>query len=532
MSQVRVMVVDDEPGVALLCERLLSGAEFLSRSSTDPRAALELLKSEPFDLLLVDIRMPEISGFDVIQQARELQPEIAILAITGFGTVETAIQALRRGVDGLLLKPFQKDELLEAVQQALSDRQKKQDVARMQALRPLFSVTETLLSETNPENLQTLILDTVSNQFSCANVALYRVSERDNQVALLAGRGKTPASGVIDSGGGIVQRAAAVEQPVWGAVGQAGEKAIQRELKSLGLGSVMAVPSASMNMRSVLFAARDVGEPPFREADLDMFQILARQATIAMDNANLYGELRAYVRRVEESQRALVQSEKLAAAGRLTASIAHEVNNPLQSVRNCLHLAMREDLPPESRKNYIDLTMQEVERLMMTVERMLDFYRPSVEFKPVNILDLLEHVLNLLGAQLRSRNIVVTTAWPAKLPSVQAIRNQVEQVFINLVLNAFDAMPEGGELWIDITQKRKMIQITFQDSGPGVPDEMRETIFEPFISTKNGTGLGLSVSYDIITAHGGRLDLLPGKNAQGATFRVMLPIKDAKDEKP
>jgi two-component system NtrC family sensor kinase len=227
----------------------------------------------------------------------------------------------------------------------------------------------------------------------------------------------------------------------------------------------------------------------------------------------------------------LVQSEKLAAAGRLTASIAHEINNPLQSVRNCLHLAVREDLPPESRKNYIDLTVQEVERLMMTVERMLDFYRPSAEFKPVNILDLLDHVLNLLRTQLRDRNIVVTTAWPARLPSVQAISNQVEQVFINLVLNAFDAMPDGGELWINIAQKRKAIQITFQDSGPGVPEDMRESIFEPFISTKSGTGLGLAVSYDIITAHGGRLNLLAAKPGLGAAFQVTLPIKDGKEDK-
>lgn len=532
MSSDRVIVVDDEAGVALLCERLLAAAGFQVLTYTDPRIALGALQTTPFDLLLVDIRMPEVSGFDVIQQARELQPDIAILAMTGFGTVETAVQALRRGVDGLLLKPFQKKDLIESLQQALSDRQKKQDVARVQALRPLFSVTETLLSETNPENLLTLILDTVSNQFQCANVAFYRAAEREKQLLLLAGRGKTPPPGPIDANGSLVQRANVLEQPLWGVAGQTSDLALDRELKSLGLGSVMAVPTSSMNMRSVLFAARDENEPAFREADLDMFQILARQATIAMDNANLYGELRAYVRRVEESQRALVQSEKLAAAGRLTASIAHEVNNPLQSVRNCLHLAVREDLSPESRKNYIDLTVQEVERLMMTVERMLDFYRPSAEFKPVNILDLLEHVLNLLGAQLRTRNIVVTTAWPAKLPSVQAISNQVEQVFINLVLNAFDSMPEGGELWINIAQKRKMIQITFQDSGPGVLEEMRETIFEPFISTKNGTGLGLSVSYDIITAHGGRLDLLPAKADQGATFRVMLPIKDTKDEKP
>ncbi len=530
MSLRRVMVVDDEPGIALLCERLLSAQGFSVSAFTDPRLALEMLQRNRFELLLVDIRMPEVSGFDVIQRAREWQPEIAILAMTGFGTVDTAIQALRRGVDGLLLKPFEKNDLLQSVDQALEDRQKKEDVARMQALRPLFSVTETLLSETNPEILLTLILDTVSSQLRCSDVAFYRVQSRENRVILLAGRGQFPQPGMINADGNLVQRACALEQPLWGVAGQTADPLVEKELQGLNCGSAIAVPTFSMNMRSVLFAARDVGEQPFREADLEMFQILARQAAIAMDNANLYGELRAYVRRVEESQRALVQSEKLAAAGRLTASIAHEINNPLQSVRNCLHLAVREDLPMESRKNYIDLTVQEVERLMITVERMLDFYRPSAEFKPVNVLDLLEHVLNLLGAQLRERNILVTTAWPAKLPSIQAISNQLEQVFINLVLNAFDVMPEGGELWINIAQKRKMIQIIFQDSGPGVPDELRESIFEPFVSNKNGTGLGLAVSYDIVTAHSGRLDLLPSKPGRGAAFQVMLPIKDGKDE--
>ena len=102
------------------------------------------------------------------------------------------------------------------------------------------------------------------------------------------------------------------------------------------------------------------------------------------------------------------------------------------------------------RQKYLDMTQQELERLMVTVQKMLDFYRPSAEFKPVQVLDLLEHVLNLLGQQLHERNIRVTTSWPARLPSVRAISNQIEQVFINLILNAFDAMANGGELWISI----------------------------------------------------------------------------------
>jgi len=525
MSQARVLVVDDEPGIALLCDRLLTKAGFLVRAETDPRVALEVLRKDRFELLLVDIRMPEISGFDLMQQGRELQREMAILAMTGYGTVETAIQALRKGVDGLILKPFEKAELILAVEQALNDNQQKQDAARVQALRPLFSVTETLLSETRPERLLELILEVIFTQLHCANVGFYQISEKDKATTLLAGRGKMLADGPISETGNAVSRAAALEIPIWGGVA---DKQLKAELAEFQLNSLMCIPTSLVNLRSVIFAARNVDEPPFREADQEMFLILARQATIAMENARLYEELRAYVRRVEESQQALVQAEKLAVAGRLTASIAHEINNPLQAVRNCFHLATREDVPAEMRQKYMAMTQQELERLMSTVQRMLDFYRPSAEFKPVQVLDLLEHVLNLLGQQLSERKIRVTTSWPARLPSIKAISNQIEQVFINLVLNALDAMPEGGELWISIVPKRKLLEITFQDTGPGIPADVQANIFEPFVSTKGTTGLGLSVSYDIVTAHGGRLDLLADRGP-GACFRVMLPISQSRE---
>jgi len=525
MSQARILVIDDEPGITLLCERLLTKAGFVVHVETEPRLALEVLRRERFDLLLVDIRMPDISGFDVIQQGHEIQREMEILAMTGFGTVETAIQALRKGVDGLILKPFEKAELIQAVEQALSDSQQKQDAARVQALRPLFSVTETLLSETRPEYLLELILEVISAQLQCANVGFYQVSERDQRSSLLAGRGKILADGPLSESGNAIARAALLETPIWGGTT---EPQLRAELDEFQLSSLMCIPTLLVNLRSVIFAARNAGEPPFRGADLEMFLILARQATIAMENARLYEELRAYVRRVEESQQALVQAEKLAVAGRLTASLAHEINNPLQGVRNCFHLATRGDVPAEMRQKYLDMTQQELERLMTTVERMLDFYRPSAEFKPVQVLDLLEHVLNLLAQQLRERNIRVTTSWPARLPSIKAISNQIEQVFINLVLNAFDAMPQGGELWISIAQKRKMLEITFQDTGNGILPDVQASLFEPFVSTKGTTGLGLSVSYDIVTAHGGRLDLLADRTP-GACFRVMLPISQSRE---
>src|SRR6185436_17505712 len=178
MESVSILVVDDEPGIALLCKRILIRAGYEVTSETDPLVAIERLHGDHFDLLLVDIRMPEVDGFDVISRAKIVQPDIAVLVMTGFGTVETAIQALRQGVDGLILKPFEKGgELLQAVRQALSDNQRKRDTARLLALRPLFNVTETLFAETDRNQLLDLILTAVCDHLHCSNVAYYEIEE-------------------------------------------------------------------------------------------------------------------------------------------------------------------------------------------------------------------------------------------------------------------------------------------------------------------------------------------------------------------
>src|SRR5512133_947659 len=189
METISVLVVDDEPGIAALCKRILSRAGYDVTSLTDPRAAIEHLQENRVDLLVVDIRMPEVDGFDVISRTQMVQPDVATLVMTGFGTVETAIRALRQGVDGLLLKPFNKsEELLQAVQQALADNQRKRDTARVVALRPLFNVTETLFAETDRARLLELIVNAICEHLHCSNVAYYQVE--NGNVSAIAQRGK------------------------------------------------------------------------------------------------------------------------------------------------------------------------------------------------------------------------------------------------------------------------------------------------------------------------------------------------------
>jgi DNA-binding NtrC family response regulator len=193
MESISILVVDDEPGIALLCKRILSRAGYDVISETDPRAAIEHLQQVHVDLLLVDIRMPEVDGFDVISRAQTVQPDVATLVMTGFGTVETAIRALRQGVDGLLLKPFNKsEELLQAVEQALADSQRKRDTGRVLALRPLFNVTETLFAETDRDRLLELIVSAICEHLHCSNVAYYQVEKGNVSVVAQCGAARQP----------------------------------------------------------------------------------------------------------------------------------------------------------------------------------------------------------------------------------------------------------------------------------------------------------------------------------------------------
>ncbi len=225
----------------------------------------------------------------------------------------------------------------------------------------------------------------------------------------------------------------------------------------------------------------------------------------------------------------------MAIAGRLTASIAHEINNPLQSVSNCLHLAERKELSMADRQYYLGLAREELDRLMQTVQRMLDYYRPgALDRKPTDIHALLNKVITLMEKQFRDHSIRIHLHYASNLPHVYVVGDQIQQVFLNLALNAVEAMPKGGNLIIETSYNHDHLRIIFQDTGPGISSLKKKTIFEPFVSSKQGgTGLGLAISYGIITAHGGSLELLdegesripPGDHStlgKGARFQITL----------
>ncbi|MBN1936830.1 MAG: response regulator [Anaerolineae bacterium] len=258
----------------------------------------------------------------------------------------------------------------------------------------------------------------------------------------------------------------------------------------------------------------------FDANDQQLFATLADQAALALENADLY-------ERQERAQAHLVQSEKLAALGRLAASLAHEINNPLQALSSGLRLLNRAALEEEKRQQYLNVADREVDRLIGIVERMLGFYRPSADLAvSVDLHVLLDEILTLAAKKIEHSQVNVKRRWAHDLPFIQAVANRLKQVFLNLILNALAAMPDGGTLTIStFVQSETTVGISFADTGCGIEPQHIARIFEPFYTTRaEGTGLGLSISYSIVEQHGGQI-AVESQLGQGATFIVTLPIR-------
>jgi signal transduction histidine kinase len=298
--------------------------------------------------------------------------------------------------------------------------------------------------------------------------------------------------------------------------------------------SLIAVPLKSKGAMWGIVQAVDRTADRFDWHHLEILESLTNWASIAIENANLFQSSRERLRRLQEAHARLALSEKMAALGRLAASLAHEINNPLQSIGMCL--ALIEESIGE-REDAGDLRMDlgvaksEVQRLSTLMQQLRDYYRPeSASRQSTDVGQLLRNVLHLSSYQLNNANISVELGGDEDLPLIELNPNQLYQVLLNLVINAIDAMPDGGTLKINTVWQKgtgdlpPIIEIRIQDTGVGISAEDLPRIFEPFFSTKkSGTGLGLSISYEIINSFGGNI-AVSSSPGSGTIFTVSLPV--------
>ena len=302
-----------------------------------------------------------------------------------------------------------------------------------------------------------------------------------------------------------------------------------------GIRSTMCVPIKSKDqICGVMHVDTKAREISFSKQDLELLTAISQQAAAAIENTRLFDDLKRANQELKNQQDRLIEAEKLSAMGRLAGGVAHEINNPMTSILGYSDLAAKllekETLAPQQVKEcaeYLKVIQEESQQCKRIAQTLLQFGRQKkAEMAPVRIHAVIEAALAVARFHLKKAPIEIKKELAEDLPAVTADSGQLQQVFLNLIVNARDAMEKGGTL--TITTRRvddKWIEARFQDTGCGIPAEQLNEIFKPLFTTKEegkGTGLGLSVSQEIIDRHHGTMDVesVVGK---GTAFIIRLP---------
>lgn len=303
---------------------------------------------------------------------------------------------------------------------------------------------------------------------------------------------------------------------------------VAKKKTSYLLRSLLVAPVSTQDKKLGTISVQSPIPNAFTDDDERLLTTLGALSALAIEKARLLEELKNSLEHEKATRAHLVQSEKLAALGRIIASVAHELNNPMQAIQNALYLIMIEEdqLSSQARED-LQIVLNETERMAGLIARLRETYRPTTgeEFQPGSLNNLVNDVLKLLSTHLRRNKITLELFPDPDLPNVSMIWDQMKQVLLNICINAVEVMPDGGKLslrtWDDVENGWAWISIS--DTGPGINEQTLPNIFMPFVTDKEGgTGLGLAITYDIIQRHHGKIDVKSALG-QGTTFLIALP---------
>jgi len=531
-----VLVADDEVQTTVMLTRIFEREGYRVHSTYDGTSALEAAISLLPDLILLDVQMPKMNGFETLQALRgnPVTANIPTIIVTAKARQPSDIAyGLNLGADDFVQKPFDPRELLARASSKIRAHKLEEALQRRsQELEILLRVGEALNQHVNVEELLNLVPYLVLDLLPGSIAVIYKFNEDLSDFQFRVERKGTNAPPITDS---------------------SHQKLIERFLVS-GNSVYWNHPSNSLisdytsgiavplqhggKLLGMLMLASDNINFAYDENHLRLFEGIGRQAALALRNAELYEiqikyssqlemMVEAKTEELKSAQEMLIRSEKLASIGELAASIAHEINNPLQPIRINLGDMLEDiqnNIPIDIRA--IQITQESVERIRRIVNQLLDFAgkrsNSDAEMELLDIGKIIETVVSLNHKFFEKEGMQIRLNIPTELP-MYGNKDQLEQVFMNLILNAQAAMQRGGILEVKGWINKDEIITQFADTGCGIPPEQINKVFDPFFSTKvNGTGLGLFVSYGIIQNHNGTIEV-DSKVNKGTVFTIRLP---------
>jgi len=506
----KVLFIDDEAGIRKVMSIALADAGYSVLTAEDGETGIRMSRDLAPQIVITDIRMPGMHGLEVLRRIKEEDPEKEVIVVTGYGEMDTAIQALQLNASDFITKPINTDALFVALDRAkdrFSTRKALQDYTAL--LEEKWMVTAEELARTF--NFQNHLIE-------------------------------SSIDGIM--GSDMEGRVVIYNRSMEKALGYAKDEVIRK----MSFDQLFP-PGGADKFRETLLSEEFGGRNRLYLYETNLLSKAGDRipvqlsATVLFDEGHDIGtvvfsrDLRE-MRRLEQQfadQTRLLHQDKMMSLGRLAASVVHEINNPLAGILNYARLMSKivargslSDEHLEKFRRYLKLVESETERTSRIVSNLLAFSRKSqVEFSEVDVGELLERSILLSQHRMTLQNIEVTRRLDPKMPKIRGDFNQLQQVVINLIFNAMDAMPNGGTLSVEglLTSKEGIVEIRVGDTGCGIPKEDLPNIFEPFFTTKRegkGLGLGLSTVYGIVERHKGTISVesVVGK---GTTFTVKLP---------
>jgi PAS domain S-box-containing protein len=493
-SRARVLIVDDEPSFCMVIKSLLRGEDYELFTVGCGQEALGIIDTSPaFDVVLLDLNLPDMNGFKVMGYLSKHAPETLVVIMTGYASLESATEALRCGAYDYLTKPFAREELVKTLQNAMTHKQVKS--AHQQAQQALEE------SELCFRNLVENIL-----------------------------------SGVLIIRGQELLYQNAVQKELFGPIT---EVVLSCDYKHIHPEDIEKLKDISKQFLDGKIAKAEIDfrfNPSSDPKDSGMLNwVLSRASRISYRGEDAVLINTVDVSRLKELERLVTIKNKMHSLGRAAAGVAHEIRNPLTgvnsylfSLRNLIDSGLSSESDIQQAKKITEQIQSASDKIENVIKRVMDFAKPGVsQMAPIDINRTLRDAVSLSEGTIRKQEIQLEINLDVAIPECYADKNLIGQVVLNLLNNAVHALESCDaprQLRLSSSQKNGRVLIQVSDSGPGISGSLREKIFDPFFTTKDdGVGIGLNIVQRIVADHHGAIEVSSSEWG-GAQFTVDLPL--------